>query len=370
MSAAPPPAQNRSKILRIGEWLTLGNSVITYSNRVSKREQDMKLCLPVMMALVVALGLCTCSQKKSDSTAPTTPIVRLKADFRAVPRSGSAPLTVQFTDLSTSKLGIATWSWDFGDGGTSTEQNPMYGYTAAGVYTVALTITGPEGSDTATKANHVSVSAPAGDIAAGFTALPSSGVKPLSVQFTDISTSVSGITSWSWDFGDGGTSTLQFPLYEYVTEGTYDVSLTVSGLDGSDTETKTAFIQVYASGEITASFFATPPSGDVPLEVWFTDTSLATSGITSWSWVFGDGGTSTEQFPNYTYNSAGKYTVSLTVSGPDGSDTKTVADCITVNALTGGAPELDISQWVQGGPYTIAGLEGKVIFLNFTSPST
>lgn len=330
----------------------------------------MKLRLPVAFAVVLALGLCSCSQKDSDSTTPTTPILRLKADFRGVPRSGSAPLTVQFTDLSTSKLGIAAWSWDFGDGSTSTEQNPMYGYTSEGVYTVSLTITGPEGSDTATKVNYVSVSAPTGDIVAGFTALPSSGVKPLSVQFTDISTSVSGITSWSWDFGDTGTSTVQSPLYVYATEGTYTVSLTVSGPDGSDTETKTGFIQVYASGEITANFFATPPSGDVPLQVWFTDTSMSTSGITSWSWVFGDGGTSTEQFPNYIYNAAGTYTVSLTVSGPDGSDAKTVVDCITVNAITGGAPELDISQWVQGGPYTIAGLAGKVIFLDFTSPST
>jgi PKD repeat protein len=231
-------------------------------------------------------------------------------------------------------------------------------------------VTGPEGSDVGSKANYITVSPPAGDIVAGFTAAPVSGVKPLSVQFTDISTSVSGITSWSWDFGDSGTSTDQSPLHEYITEGTYTVSLTVSGPDGSDIETKDDFIRVYATGEITANFFVTPPEGNEPLEVWFTDTSMSTSGITSWSWDFGDGGTSTEQFPNYTYDDAGDYTVSLTVGGPDGTDTKTIVDCVTVNAVVGDAPELDISQWVQGGPYTIAGLKGKVIFLDFASPST
>ncbi len=330
----------------------------------------MKLHVQALVIVVFSLVVCSCSQKESDNVTSTTPAVRLQADFRAVPRSGSVPLTVQFTDLSTSKLGISTWSWDFGDGGNSAEQNPMHGYTVESVYTVSLTITGPEGSKTATKTNYVSVSAPSGDIAAGFTAAPTTGVKPLSVQFTDISTSVSGITSWSWNFGDSGTSTDQSPQHDYLTEGIYTVSLTVSGLDGSDTETKDSLIQVYATGEITANFFATPPQGNEPLEVWFTDTSISTSGITSWSWVFGDGGTSTEQFPNYTYNLAGQYTVSLTVSGPDGTDTKAIVDCITVNAVTGGAPELDISQWVQGGPYTIAGLKGKVIFLDFASPST
>ena len=68
----------------------------------------------------------------------------------------------------------------------------MHGYTAEGVYTVTLTVTGPEGSDSETKVNYITVSAASGNINAGFTANPTSGVKPLTVQFTDISTSVSG----------------------------------------------------------------------------------------------------------------------------------------------------------------------------------
>jgi PKD repeat protein len=328
-------------------------------------------CLPVAVFVATLLFLASgCSTSKSDDPATPVPQPGITADFSADPTEGNAPLTVQFTDLSSSTLGVATWSWDFGDGGTSTERNPMHGYVAEGSYTVSLAVTGPAGSDAETKTDYISVSAPAGDIAAGFIASPTYGVKPLTVQFTDISTSASGITSWSWDFGDAGTSTETSPQHEYATEGLYTVSLTVSGLDGESTETKPNFIQVYATGEITANFFASPPSGDEPLTVWFTDTSTATSGVDTWYWDFGDGGTGTTQFPQHIFKYPGTYTVSLTVTGLDGSDTKTAPDYIEVLYVQGNAPELNISQWVQGGPYTIAGLRGKVVFLDFTSPST
>lgn len=318
---------------------------------------------------ILLFSVFSCNTSKSDDS--TVPSSGINANFAATPQWGDAPLTVQFTDTSISTQGIASWSWDFGDGGTSTEQHPMCGYTAEGSYDVSLTVTGPEGNDSETKIGFITVSAAAGNIAAGFTALPTSGAKPLDVQFTDISTSASGITSWSWDFGDGGTSTTQSPLYQYTTEGTYTVSLTVSGTDGSDSETKTDFIQVAASGEITAEFFAaTSPTGNEPLTVQFTDTSYSTSGINTWSWDFGDSGTSSAQFPQHTFEYFGTYTVSLTVTGPDGSDTETKADYVTANFVQGTAPELDISQWVQGGPYTIAGLRGKVVFISLTSPST
>ena len=75
-----------------------------------------------------------------------------------------------------------------------------------------------------------------------------------------------------------------------------------------------------------ANFSGTPTTGEVPLTVNFTDAS--TGEITSWEWSFGDGGSSTEQDPNYTYVSAGTYTVSLTVTGPSGSDTETKIDYI------------------------------------------
>jgi len=86
---------------------------------------------------------------------PAAPV----ADFSGSPTSGTAPLTVFFSDLSTGD--ITSWSWDFGDGvGTSTAQNPSYRYDNAGTYTVSLTVTGPGGSDTETKPDYITVTAP------------------------------------------------------------------------------------------------------------------------------------------------------------------------------------------------------------------
>jgi PKD repeat protein len=80
------------------------------------------------------------------------------ANFTASPTSGTAPLTVAFTDASTGN--ITSWSWTFGDGGTSTTRNPTYTYRAAGTYTVSLQVSGPDGSNTATKSGYIRVSTP------------------------------------------------------------------------------------------------------------------------------------------------------------------------------------------------------------------
>jgi PKD repeat protein len=165
------------------------------------------------------------------------------ADFSGTPTSGDAPLTVNFTDATTGAP--TSWNWDFGDGtGTSTQQNPSYTYNTAGTYTVSLTATNAYGSDTETKVNYITVTAPPQDPpVAAFAGSPTSGDAPLAVQFTDQSTN--GPTSWSWDFGDGvGTSTAQNPSYTYQNVGTYTVSLTATNAYGSDTETKVDYITV------------------------------------------------------------------------------------------------------------------------------
>jgi PKD repeat protein len=75
--------------------------------------------------------------------------------FRAAPTRGKAPLKVQFSDQSTGD--ITSWSWNFGDGSTSTEQNPSHTYANIGTYTVSLTVSWPGGSDTETKTNYITV---------------------------------------------------------------------------------------------------------------------------------------------------------------------------------------------------------------------
>ena len=86
----------------------------------------------------------------------------LDADFSGTPTSGPAPLTVAFTDLSTGE--IDTWSWDFGDTGTSSAQHSSHTYYTPGDYTVSLTVSGPGGSDTETKVDYISVSESATEV--------------------------------------------------------------------------------------------------------------------------------------------------------------------------------------------------------------
>jgi len=169
---------------------------------------------------------------------PSPPV----ANFSGTPTSGTAPLTVAFTDTSTNTP--TSWSWTFGDGGTSTVKNPSHQYTAAGTYTVSLTATNAGGSDGETKTNYITVSQPAP--VANFTGSPTSGTAPLTVAFTDSSTNTP--TSWSWTFGDSGTSTSQNPSHQYTSAGTYTVALTATNAGGSDGETKTNYITVQAAG--------------------------------------------------------------------------------------------------------------------------
>jgi thermitase len=168
-----------------------------------------------------------------------------EADFSAAPVSGDEPLKVSFTDLSTSGDSISSWLWDFGDGVTSSEQNPAHTYIQDGLYTVSLTITGVDGSShTKIKANCITVrdTSPEAD----FAAVPSSH-EPLAVAFTDLSASYDGIASWVWDFGDGMTSTNQNPQHAYSRSGTYDVTLEVVDQDGSRSAASGS-VQVGSSG--------------------------------------------------------------------------------------------------------------------------
>jgi PKD repeat protein len=82
-------------------------------------------------------------------------IVKPVAAFSASPTSGKVPLNVKFTDTSTGSP--TKWKWSFGDGTSSTVQNPTHKYSAAGKYTVTLTITNAAGSNTATKSSYITV---------------------------------------------------------------------------------------------------------------------------------------------------------------------------------------------------------------------
>ncbi|AKB29120.1 cell surface protein [Methanosarcina siciliae T4/M] len=165
-----------------------------------------------------------------------------------------------------------------------------------------------------------------------FTASPTSGDAPLTVQFTDESTG--SPTSWAWDFENDGIidSTNQNPSFTYTSAGNYTVNLTVANAGGSDSEVKTDYIVVNEPlpEPPVADFTATPTSGDAPLTVNFTDASNGT--VSSYAWDFDNDGNvdSEDENPSYTYETEGTYSVNLTVTNEDGSDSELKTDYITV----------------------------------------
>jgi PKD repeat protein len=175
-------------------------------------------------------------------------------DFYANATSGISTLAVQFTDTSTN---IPTsYSWNFGDGTTSTLQNPTHTYNSAGNYSVNLTASNYYGSKSINKTAYIVVYPQTLTPIANFTSNVTSGVYPTNVLFTD--TSTNSPTSWAWDFNNDGSvdSTLQNPVYNYTSIGTYTVKLTATNLAGSDYEIKTNYISITStSPETPAEWF-------------------------------------------------------------------------------------------------------------------
>lgn len=196
-------------------------------------------------------------------------------------------------------------------------------------------------------------------VSAQFTSDVTSGTVPLTVKFTDQSSG--SPTSWDWDFNNDGVvdSTTQNPSYTFITTGSYTVRLISSKSGSTDSESKLNYILV--ENPVEAQFTADKTSGIGPVTVAFTDQS--TGNPTGWSWDFNNDGIidATVQNPTYTFNSAGVYTVKLTVSKTNSTDTETKISYITVieplnadfvaDKITGPAPlTVQFTDLSTGGP--------------------
>ncbi|MEO1260844.1 MAG: PKD domain-containing protein [Bacteroidota bacterium] len=230
--------------------------------------------------------------------------------------------TVDFMDNSSGTP--TSWQWDFGDGNTSTAQNPTNTYAIAGTYSVCLTVGNSFGNNGPVC---MDVSVPFSPIA-DF----SFDISDFVVDFTDLS--VGNPDSWIWDFGDGNMSSLQNPVHTYVTNGNYTVCLISSNQAGN-------------SAPVCKDFtIGVPPIADFSfqvdmLEVEFLD--LTAGNPDTWMWDFGDGNTSNEQNPTHTYAFNGDYTVCL-VSSEFGFSSPSV--CKEVSA--GIPPVADFSISING----------------------
>jgi PKD repeat protein len=233
------------------------------------------------------------------------------AAFTQDKTSGPSPLSVKFTSQSTGQ--ITAYSWIFGDGQTSTEQNPTHQFVAVGTYNVILTVTGPGGTSSVTR--KITVEDPViPPPKAAFQTDKNSGDAPLAVQF--INQSTGQITNYTWDFGDNETSVDMNPAHTYAQPGTYTVTLTTIG-PGGQTKAQAQITVTKKPDAPVAAFTPSATSGTAPFPVTFTNQS--TGQINTYAWEFGDGQTSADQSPSHTYAQPGTYTVTLTVTGPGGT---------------------------------------------------
>lgn len=254
-------------------------------------------------------------------TVHQTPNASFSADTMV---ACNVPFTVNFTNTST---GGNTYFWNFGDGSTSTLQNPVHTYTAAGTYPVSLIVTNnPSGcSDTIVMNNFIVISPPI----AGFSHIPDSGCVPLTVNFNSTSTSaIDPIATYSWSFGDGSNLVTTTPnvSHTYTATGIYSVTLIIQTQNGcSDTIVCSNCIKVGTPP--VAGFTILDDTVCYGLPVFFTDTSVGN--VTGWYWVYGDGGTGIQQNPQYTYGDTGTFAVYL-VAYHNGCTDTSLIDSVTI----------------------------------------
>lgn len=267
--------------------------------------------------MVARLGAC------ADSTITTINVYpKPTAGFSAVNRNAcKPPLTVNFTNTSTAP---ATYFWDFGDGNTSTFQNPTHIYTTYGSFTVKLVVTNFVGcSDSLVFTDYVKILAPEASI----NNLPQSNCAPLTWTFGATVNSPDPVVGYLWDLGDGTTSTLPNPTNTYPT-GSYDIKLIVTTAGGC-TDTVLVVAGIVADEKPVASFDANPRNVCAKDDVHFFDHS--TGHITRWLWTFGDGGSSTQQNPSHHYEDTGYFTIRLVVWNNNCADTLILVDYVHID---------------------------------------
>lgn len=214
-----------------------------------------------------------------------------------------APLTVNFNNTST---GGVNYQWDFGDGNTSAQRNPSHTYTTNGNYTVTLIVTNSNGcNDTLVIPDYIKIQSPKAVI----NNLPASFCAPLTWTFSSTVNTVDPVIGYEWNLGDGNTSILPNPTHTYPA-GSYNIRLVITTAGGC---TDTAYEQpgIIASVKPSPGFSATPRDVCAFQQVHFTDMTTGTA--TNWLWLFGDGGTSTQQNPVYAYQDTGFFDVTLIV---------------------------------------------------------
>jgi PKD repeat protein len=167
----------------------------------------------------------------------------ISAAFAANPRSDTVGATISFSNFSNN---ATSWSWDFGDSGSSTVSHSTHVYTSPGLYSVSLTVYNANDTATETKTDYIfigpSANLPDAEFSANATAINLGDT----VLFTNLS--INAPTSYIWDFGDGSSTNQTSPFKQYNNVGTYNVTLIATNSFGSDTLVKPNYITVLPVG--------------------------------------------------------------------------------------------------------------------------
>lgn len=207
--------------------------------------------------------------------------------------------------------------WTFGDGNSSTEEEPTHTYTEDGTYTIMLTVENECGTNTASSEITISLAPVPSFNITGDT----EGCAPMTVNYENSSSNSPDTYAWEFEGGSPSSSADVNPEVTYTSSGSFDVTLTVTNANGSNSETFTEYITI---NDVPTTDFIADENG---LEVTFTDQS---SGAVSYAWTFGDGSSSTSANPTHTYEVEGIYTVVLETTNECG----TTSESITINNYT------------------------------------
>lgn len=215
---------------------------------------------------------------------------------------------VAFTSNSSSPPAGYYAQWYYGDGNYGYGQNTTHQYTDTGTYYVTLFITANDSSCWDSTMVQVTItSVPSAYTCHAYFTKDTIGNDPFHLQFNNQSTSSLGTLSYSWNFGDGNTSTLANPEHVYQSAGTYNVCLTVTNNSTgcSDTYCQTVYLQ---NNCFAAYSYTNPQPGT------YIFTNHSTGSNLTYHWDFGDGNTSTNMNPTHTYAASGYYYITLTIS--------------------------------------------------------
>lgn len=237
----PDPEGGAWTEFHTGDWLILPVDLMPYRDDISVQIVHTGPEVPALLFTIGDIGVPPGPWPDPTPTVTPTPTPTpfpdtITADFSGTPLSGEIPLTVQFTDLSTGSP--TSWSWSFGDGGTSTAQNPTHTYVTSGTYTVSLTATNANGSDTVTKTGYITVNPVWIEIeftSAGLNTWQApAGVTEITVSAIAGGGGGGGRSYWGWGgAGGGGGGAFASANISIVPGNTYNLVVGAAGSGGA-----------------------------------------------------------------------------------------------------------------------------------------